>query len=168
MMGWGFTSCKDDELEPVVPVLEANGEATAWNTAKFTVSTSSITEYAWMVLPSSETVPSDAVLYKSGNVVTVSEDGTATYELDNLSRLTEYTVYIAAKYVDEHQVEQAYPEMVTVEFTTLDYTDDITVTKVKMDGFDAHIKVPEKVKKGESVLKWVYRTLLCTTATRTV
>lgn len=88
MMGWGFTSCKDDELEPVVPVLEANGEATAWNTAKFTVSTSSITEYAWMVLPSSETVPSDAVLYKSGNVVTVSEDGTATYELDNLSRLT--------------------------------------------------------------------------------
>ncbi len=154
MMGWGFTSCKDDELEPVVPVLEANGEATAWNTAKFTVSTSSITEYAWMVLPSSETVPSDAVLYKSGNVVTVSEDGTATYELDNLSRLTEYTVYIAAKYVDEHQVEQAYPEMVTVEFTTLDYTDDITVTKVKMDGFDAHIKVPESVKKGESVLKW--------------
>lgn len=153
-MGWGFTACSDDELEPVVPVLEAVGEATAWNTANVTVSTTSITEYVWMVLPSSETVPSEAILYKNGTVVPVSEDGTSTIEIADLERLTDYTVYFAAKYIDEHQVEQAYPETVTVEFTTLDYTEDVTVTKIKVDGADVHIKAPEAVKAREKVLKW--------------
>lgn len=154
LMGMGFSACSKDETpDPVVPEMTAAGQATSWDTAKVTVSTKSISEWAWMVLPANEQVPSETIIFKDGTVV-AGQDGETTLSIDGLERLTKYSFYAAAKYVDEYQQEKFLEEVVTTEFTTLDYTDEITITKVKVDGMDVHIKVPEQVKAGTSVLKW--------------
>ena len=153
LMGWGFTACSNtDEPTPVVPEMTAVGQATSWDTATVTVSTKSISEWAWMVLPSTEQVPSETIIFKDGTVV-AGQDGETTLSIDGLERLTDYSFYAAAKYMDG-KVEKFLEEIVTTEFTTLDFSDEITITKVKVDGFDMHIKVPESVKAGTSVLKW--------------
>ena len=154
LMGFGFSACSNEDVpEPVVPEMAAAGQATSWNTATVTVSTKSISEWAWMVLPANEQVPSETIIFKNGTLVE-GVDGEVTINLDNLSRLTEYSFYAAAKYVDEYQKEQFYEDVVVAEFTTLDYSDDVTITNIKIDGLDVHIKVPEQVKAGTSVLKW--------------
>jgi hypothetical protein len=151
LMGWGFTACSNtDEPTPVVPEMTAAGQATSWDTATVTVSTKSISEWAWMVLPADEQVPSETIIFKDGTVV-AGQDGETTLSIDGLERLTKYSFYAAAKYMDG-KVEKFLEEVVTTEFTTLDYSDEITITKVKVDGFDIHVKVPEQVKSGSSVL----------------
>ncbi len=160
LMGFGFSACSKDETpEPVVPEMAAVGEGTSWNTAKVTVSTKSISEWAWMVLPANEQVPSETILFKDGTVV-AGQDGDVVIEVDGLSRLTDYSFYAAAKYIDEYQQEKFYEDVVVAEFTTLDYTDDVTVTNIKIDGADIHIKVPENVKAGDAVLKWGIQNLV--------
>ena len=154
LMGMGFSACSKDETpDPVVPEMAAVAEATSWDTAKVTVSTKSISEWAWMVLPANEQVPSETIIFKDGTAVE-GADGEITININGLDRLTEYSFYAAAKYVDEYQQEKFFEDVVVAEFTTLDYSEEVTITKVKVDGMDVHIKVPEQVKAGTSVLKW--------------
>jgi hypothetical protein len=157
---------KDDaepepEPEPVVPVLtiqgvSENGEvanaATSWDSASIKVSTENIVEFAWMLQTADEKAPSsESIVFKNGTVVK-PEGASTTLEFKDLARLTDYVVYIAAKVPATEEATRAdgetefYGEVIKVKFSTPDYSDEVTVVKVKPDGFDLHVKFPASVR----------------------
>ena len=176
LLAGGFVACsKDDtepepEPEPVVPTLtiqgvSENGEvanaATSWDSASIKISTENIVEYAWILQTADESAPaSEAIVFKNGTVVKPS-NGTSTIEFKDLARLTDYVVYIAAKVPAQEEATRAdevktefYGEVIKVKFSTPDYSDEITVVKVKPDGFDLHVKFPASVSEKGSSIKW--------------
>lgn len=154
LVGGGFTACSDDEkVAPPQPAMAVEGEATSWGSAAFTVTTNDIVEYAWMVLESTEEAPEETVVFMDGTTVAAPEAETKI-EVSGLVGLTDYTLYVAAKAVPASQQveEEFYGEVIAVPFTTLDYTDDVTIIKTTSDGAQIAIKYPEIA--AEKVVKW--------------
>lgn len=169
----GLVACSKDDTtpeeptpDPVVPTVtiqgvDANGEvanaATSWNSASVTVSTEAIVEFAWMLQTAEETAPvSEAIVFKNGTVVTPTT-GSTTLEFTDLARTTDYVVYIAAKVAAEEETKAEtafYGEIIKIKFSTPDYSDEITVVKVKQDGFDLHVKFPASVSEKGNSIKW--------------
>ena len=152
----GFTACSNDETGPgKTPVLSVeSATATSWGSAEFTVLTGNIDEYAWIVLPSDEATPSEAVIFMDGTVVTAPATTSVIKATGNMVALTDYKIHVAAK-VATHgaQLEDAfYGEVITVPFTTLDYTDDVTIIRTTKEGAEIAIKYPEIA--AENVVKW--------------
>ena len=152
----GFTACSNDETGPgKTPVLSVeSATATSWGSAEFTVLTGNIDEYAWIVLPSDEATPSEAVIFMDGTVVTAPATTSVIKATGNMVALTDYKIHVAAK-VATHgaQLEDAfYGEVITVPFTTLDYTDDVTIIRTTKEGAEIAIKYPEIA--AENVIKW--------------
>lgn len=159
----------EPEPEPVVPVLtiqgvSENGEvanaATSWDSASIKVSTENIVEFAWMLQTADEKAPSsESIVFKNGTVVK-PEGASTTLEFKDLARLTDYVVYIAAKVPATEEATRAdgetefYGEVIKVKFSTPDYSDEVTVVKVKPDGFDLHVKFPASVREKGSSIKW--------------
>ena len=159
----------EPEPEPVVPVLtiqgvSENGEvanaATSWDSASIKVSTENIVEFAWMLQTADEKAPSsESIVFKNGTVVK-PEGGSTTLEFKDLARLTDYVVYIAAKVPATEEATRAdgetefYGEVIKVKFSTPDYSDEVTVVKVKPDGFDLHVKFPASVREKGNSIKW--------------
>lgn len=153
-VGAGFTACSDDEkVAPPQPAMAVEGEATSWGSAAFTVTTNDIVEYAWMVLESTEEAPEETVVFMDGTTVAAPEAETKI-EVSGLVGLTDYTLYVAAKAVPASQQveEEFYGEVIAVPFTTLDYTDDVTIIKTTSEGAQIAIKYPEIA--AEKVVKW--------------
>ena len=145
LVGGGFTACSDDEkVAPPQPAMAVEGEATSWGSAAFTVTTNDIVEYAWMVLESTEEAPEETVVFMDGTTVAAPEAETKI-EVSGLVGLTDYTLYVAAKAVPASQQveEEFYGEVIAVPFTTLDYTDDVTIIKTTSEGAQIAIKYPE-------------------------
>ncbi|MBR4995861.1 MAG: hypothetical protein IKY82_07350 [Alistipes sp.] len=168
-----LVACSKDDTTPgeepevivpelTIPGISENGElanaATSWNSASVKIATTSIVEYAWVLQTAAQTVPSEAVIFKTGTVV-VPEGAESTIELTDLARLTDYQLCIAAKVPATENATKAeateyYGEVITVKFSTPDYSDELTVVKVKQDGFDLHLKFPADVTERGNVLKW--------------
>ena len=106
-----MVACQKDEPEvepeePVVPTLTIqgvgeNGEvanaATSYDSASIKISTENIVEFAWMLQTAEENAPaSESIVFKNGTVVK-PEGSSTTLEFNDLTRLTDYVVYIAAK-----------------------------------------------------------------------
>ena len=152
----GFTACSNDETGPgKTPVLSIEkAVATSWGSADITVLTGNIDEYAWMVLPSDEATPSEAVIFMDGTVVTSPATTSTIKATGDMVALSEYKIHIAAK-VAGHGVQLENPfygEVVSASFTTLDYTDEVTVLRTTKEGADIAIKYPEIA--AENVVKW--------------
>lgn len=170
LMGVGFVACSDDDTTPEVPPVEPsltipglgdNGvlasAATSWNSASIKVSTEAIVEFAWVLQTADQSAPAEAVIFKNGTVVAPTTS-TSTIELKDLNRLTDYVVYIAAKVAADEttraEATEYYGEVIAVKFSTPDYSDEITIVKLKQDGFDMHIKFPASVKEKGNSIKW--------------
>ena len=170
-----MVACQKDEPEvepeePVVPTLTIqgvgeNGEvanaATSYDSASIKISTENIVEFAWMLQTAEENAPaSESIVFKNGTVVKPQGSST-TLEFNDLTRLTDYVVYIAAKVPATEDATRAdevatefYGEIIKVKFSTPDYSEEITVVNVKQDGFDLHVKFPESVREKGSSIKW--------------
>lgn len=155
MIGAGFTACSnDDTVTKRNPVISAEGEATSWGSAEITVVTGDIAEYAWLVLPSNEPAPEESVIFMDGTVVKNPATVSTIKASGNMVALTNYTLYIAAKVLPTNgQMEKSfYGEVISVPFTTLDYTDDVTIIRTTRDGAEIAIKYPEL--SSDKVVKW--------------
>lgn len=159
LVGGGFTACSDDETEgPVLnPTLSVEGEATSWGTAEFTVLATDIVEYAWVVLPAEEAAPEEAVVFMDGTVVT-EPAAESKIDASGFVGLTDYVLYVAAKTPPTREqsnsgiMEAFYGEVIAVPFTTLDYTDAITIIRTTSEGAQIAIKYPEIA--AEKIVKW--------------
>ena len=151
----GFTACSNDETGPGKPSMLSieSVVATSWGSAEVTVLTENIDEYAWMVLPSDEATPSEAVIFMDGTVVTSPATTSKFQASGNMVGLTEYKIHIAAKVAGGAQMQDPfYGEVVSASFTTLDYTDEVTILRTTSEGAMISIKYPEIA--AENVVKW--------------
>lgn len=155
LLGAGITACTetpDDGGENVVVTLTAELAKAEGNTAEIVVNSTGISELAYVVMGSAENAPIPIVLFKDGTIVSVKSEQT-TISLEDLEYEANYSIHIAGKIASNkggfHQ------EVVSVDFKTADYTEDVTVIRLNYDGADIHVRVPEEVKARGNKLKWM-------------
>ena len=157
-IGAGITGCSKDDTRSQFPVLTAVGEATGYNSAKVTVTSDVIGEYAYLALPASEVAPDAAVVFKEGTVVTAPATfSTFNVTLDNGAdvALSDYVVYVAGKVASyDGASTDFYKEVIEVPVTTLDFTDDVTILRTSAEGMDVHVRFPAQVAAQNKVVKW--------------
>ena len=125
------------------PVVDAN-------TVSVAVATTGISEYAYLLQGSGDAAPIEAVIFKGGTVVTAT-DGTSTIVLEDLEYDSSYTLYIAAR----KNKGGFYGEVLEADFSTIGYSEDVTIIRYNYDGADIHVKIPEAVKARGNKLKWM-------------
>ena len=169
--GLGLNSCQTPEEEQEEPVIDDNGEgeddttepslevafvSSSANGATFTVKTNGITQIAYAAFAGTpEAEQTEDVLFMNGTVLEC-EDGESEITVSGLEPNTNYTLYVAATTVDD----EYYGEVVTQDFSTGDYEEDVTMVDIGYNSFTVHVKVPESVKETGNVLRFSYGNLV--------
>lgn len=151
-LGGGLAACTDtpEEGEQSGPAtLTAEVTNVVDNSVDVTLTTSGISEYAYILTGSAESAPIAVVIFKDGKSVATT-NGSSTISLDNLEFETDYTLHIAAKL----SKGGFYDEVVSVDFTTGNYTSDVQIIRIKPDGADIRVKFPDEVKARGNKIKW--------------
>ncbi len=154
LLGAGITACTDtpeegEQGEPATLTAEVTNSVA--NAVDVTVNSTGISEFAYMLQLSTESEPLAVIVFKDGTTVKATSDIT-TIKLDNLEYQTDYTLYIAGKLASKNG--GFYNEVVSVDFSTANYTDEVTMIRINYDGADIHVDVPEDVKARGNKLKW--------------
>ena len=139
--------------EPSVEIAFASSDA---NSAAFTVKTAEIAQIAYAAFAGTpEAEQTEDVLFMNGTVLEC-EDGESEITVSGLEPNTSYTLYVAATTVDD----EYYGEVVTQDFSTGDYEDDVTMVDIGYNSFTVHVKIPESVKENGNVLRFSYGNLV--------
>lgn len=149
----GFTACQDgpnEGGENVVASVAAELVKAEGNAAEVVVTATGVKELAYQLLVSTEEAPMPVIIFKDGVAVTPQGEQT-TISLPDLEYETSYTLHIAARLVKGG----FYKEPVSVDFTTANYTGDVTIIRYNYDGADIRVNIPEEVKARGNKLKWM-------------
>lgn len=167
LLAWGgLSGCKtpeeDNEEEPIIdeeviePSVEVTFVSSDSKSASFIVTTKDITKIAYAAFAGTpEAEQTEDVLFMSGTVLDCA-DGETSISVSGLEPVTDYTLYLAAT----TEEDQYYGQVVTTDFTTLDYEDDVTLVETDYNGFSVHVKMPESVKEKGNVLRFAYGNLV--------
>ena len=144
----GFTSCSDDDDAPAGPSTsvtvpsEADGSVTA-TTAKFTFTTSGVTELAYKAVKveaedRAADAPEAEVIFAEAEKTFPMVDGENVIEVDGLEGATDYVVYFAMKTVQETFRLESY------NVTTAGYGDQL-LTMISTSPFSVkfHVNMPD-------------------------
>ena len=160
LLAWGgLSGCKTPEeeqeeptpevTEPSVEIAFASSDA---NSAAFTVKTAEIAQIAYAAFAGTpDAEQTEDVLFMNGTTAEC-KDGDNSITVSGLEPNTNYTLYVAAITVDD----EYYGEVVTQDFSTGDYEEDVTLVDVGYNNFTVHVKVPESVKENGNVLRFSY------------
>ena len=124
------------------PILEVAVKSVTETTAELGINMAGLEEVAYVLATEEGDYSNRAVVFATG----VAVDTTATsVMLTELDANTKYWVYFAAK-VDS---DNYYVDVVSVNFTTKDYTFDkmLTLVDTELQGYKVRITVPEEVRK---------------------
>ena len=164
LLAWGgLSGCKTPEeeqeeptpevTEPSVEIAFASSDA---NSAAFTVKTAEIAQIAYAAFAGTpDAEQTEDVLFMNGTTAEC-KDGDNSITVSGLEPNTNYTLYVAATTVDD----EYYGEVVTQDFSTGDYEQDVTLVDVGYNNFTVHVKVPESVKENGNVLRFSYGNLV--------
>ncbi|HIZ86949.1 MAG TPA: hypothetical protein IAC03_02160 [Candidatus Coprenecus pullistercoris] len=159
----GLNGCKTPEEEQEKPTpdvtepsVEVSFVSSDSKSAAFTVKTSDILEIAYAAFAGTpEAEQTEDVLFMNGTTMECT-DGDNSITVSGLEPKTDYTLYIAATTTEDRY----YGEIVTADFTTTDYEDDVTLVETDYNGFSVHVKVPGSVKENGNVLRFSYGNLV--------
>lgn len=133
------------------PTAELSVVTTGTTEAVLNLHTGSISEYAWLVYSEDPgTAPVPDVLFATGTV-SACVDGDNAFTVSGLEGNMTYTVYLAAKTIDD----EYYSDVLSATFTTTDYTEPLTVVEADYDGFRIHVNVPESVTSAGNALRYL-------------
>lgn len=152
--GVAFTGCVEDEPTPTPKPVDATVDVTVAdlgiNSVKIAVKTQNIIDFAYKM---SETELDAVALFGTGTKVTIENADVESINEISFSGLDSgvtYKVYFAF-----HTANGLYyDEVVCAEFTTLAYTDNITVVDTMYDGFKVFLKIPEQTKARGNALRY--------------
>ncbi len=154
LIGFAFSACTPDQKEPDQPKptemsVELNVASVSSSGAVVEVVTSGVTSFAYLLNESE--IPSTAI-FGGGTLVEIEDATVSTtteVSFSGLESQVTYTVYFAARN-EEGISETVYP----VEFTTVGYTDVLTVVDRMYDGFAVHIALPDEVIERGNALRY--------------
>lgn len=153
LCGGTLSSCSDDDNGN-------NGTATTGQltlklvqaesvSATFELTSSNVSECAYMVAKAAEaTEPTQDIIYARGTHFNVSE-ATTQFVVSNIEPDTDYIIYLVGRSGD-HFVGNT----VNATFKTTDFTDPVTITARKHDGFSVHFKLPQEVKERGNAIRF--------------
>lgn len=145
----GGVSCVDENKQDV-PTAEVSVVSTDANSVEILLRTTSISEYAYLVYKDGEESSSDEnILFASGTTGTCT-DGENTVTVTGLEPMTKYEVVFGFKTAGGGFLGNT----AGAEFTTKDYTEDLTLVSTTPDGFSVHVKMPQSVLDNEHVLRY--------------
>ena len=147
-----FSACSDDDDAAAnLPQLSVNFVTSDATTAKFGVSAQNISECAYLVKSSKDNVaPSKDVIFARGTHFQVSGADNDTLVVPELKPNSNLVLYVAAKDAGKNLLDK----VVSVSFSTTDFTEPITIVERKSDGFTVHVKVPESVKANKNAIRF--------------
>ena len=152
LVGFAFSACTPDT--PDTPQSEAsvqiNVASVTANGAVIEVVTTGVSSFAY--LQNENELPATAI-YGGGTIVEVADASVSTtseVKFSGLESEVSYTVFFAVKDANSILSETVYP----IEFTTVGYTDALTVVDRMLDGFAVHVIVPEDVKARGNALRY--------------
>ena len=149
--GGMLSGCEEPLVTPDPPTAELTLKSAGATDAVLVLKTSSISEYAWAVYSETPgTAPTADVLFMSGTVGNCV-DGDNEFTVSGLEGNTDYTLYLAAKTVED----EYYQEILSAVITTTDYTEPLTVVEANYDGFRIHVNVPESVTSAGNALRYL-------------
>ena len=149
--GGMLSGCEEPLVTPDPPTAELTLKSAGATDAVLVLKTSSISEYAWAVYSETPgTAPTADVLFMSGTVGNCV-DGDNEFTVSGLEGNTDYTLYLAAKTVED----EYYQEILSAVITTTDYTEPLTVVEADYDGFRIHVNVPESVTSAGNALRYL-------------
>lgn len=96
-----------------------------------------------------------AVIFANGTGA-ACEDGDNTIAVKKLEPNTKYKVYLAAKTVEGGY----FDKILTAEFTTIDYTETLTVTDLTGKSIAIHVKMPQETEQRGNVLRYALTDLV--------
>lgn len=123
--------------------------------AKFDVLTSGIKSFSYLL--SDVEAPATAIL-ASGQKVNIEATDVETKSEVTVSGLdagNTYTVYFAF----QPAAGGIYEEVMKVEFTTVAYTDTVTVVDTMYDGYEVHLDIPAEVIERGNAIRYTTATL---------
>ena len=143
---FGLQGCSDDEggndgKNPPPTINVEVGDVTR-TTASFTITTSGAADYAYAVLPASETIADAEALFENGIVAMFEGAKKVEVKIEDLTGDTEYKLYAAARNLNPFLYSKLVSESID---THVAYTDMITLESVKTTSFAYHIMKPEGV-----------------------
>ena len=149
---FGLQGCSDDEggndgKNPPPTINVEVGDVTR-TTASFTITTSGAADYAYAVLPASETIADAEALFENGIVAMFEGAKKVEVKIEDLTGDTEYKLYAAARNLNPFLYSKLVSESID---THVAYTDMITLESVKTTSFAYHIMKPEGVAKYKHV-----------------
>ena len=157
-----FVSCTDPVEDWIVDGvgIKATLKSTAPTTAIVEVQTSGLSAIAWQAvrtdLLSAEELaalksPMPVVIFAKGDSKEVS-NGTTEITVANLIPNATYNVYIVGETASDGSLSKE--AIVVSDIKTADFADDIRVHNVNYKGFSVDVKVPDRVKEEDHLIKW--------------
>ncbi|MGN0201408.1 MAG: hypothetical protein ACI399_00695 [Candidatus Cryptobacteroides sp.] len=149
------TGCNEEpKIVPEVASAEATVVSAEAMTATIKLTTKLLTEYAYVVRTDATSADDAAIIFLEGNSGELV-DGDTEIVLKGLHGNTDYIV----KFAFRESESQFYAEILTVEFTTGDYTDNLTILETTDEGFTIHFKVPQEVKDRNNAIRYNFGSL---------
>ena len=152
VVGFAFSACQPDtpEEKPAQASVQINVASVTASGAVIEITTQGVSSYAYIM--NELELPATAI-YGGGTVVEIEDASVSTtteVSFSGLEATTDYTVFFAVKDTKNVLSETVY----TAEFTTIGYSDVLTVVDRMYDGFSVHIAVPEDVKARGNGLRY--------------
>lgn len=153
--------CKEEPLDPEPDPkpepqtttfnVEVDDEAVTATSAQIVITYENAVKYAYLLEPA-ETPTDPAVVFATGIEGDLT-DGRTVVTLQQLAPVTPYIVYFAAQIDNENY----FDEIVEVEFTTTDFSDETTVYDITANSFALHVNLPEetaqRVAAGQTAVR---------------
>ena len=159
-VGGSVASCSDDPDSPPLPPVEPTGELAVSkveaNTAELVLKSQHLTEYAYVTQSDGSAAMTDPAVIFANGTGAACEDGDNTIAVKKLEPNTKYKVYLAAKTVEGGY----FDKILTAEFTTIDYTETLTVTDLTGKSIAIHVKMPQETEQRGNVLRYALTDLV--------
>lgn len=130
--------------------------ATTAQTVSVEVKTVKIKAFAYSAVKAEdagESAPTADVVFADGKMVECT-DGTHTFTIEEMSPNTEYVIYVAGllSEADANGTNQPYEKVLSIQATTGDFTDELTIFDDNGRHFKVHIK--PTLSDPANVIKW--------------
>ena len=139
-----LSSC-NPQITDLTPSAAISVEA-GTTSAAVTFTTANLREYAYSVSEPGAEITDPVVLFAKGTTGSLS-NGDNLVTVSGIEGNHTYAISAAFKISDN----EFYSEVLTAEFTTGAYTQNLTLVNTTYDGFTVHFKRPEEVQEGNVV-----------------
>lgn len=152
-----FVGCTEDPLEGFIgnDQLSAKVKSEGASSVTLSVHTEGLSRIAWLAKRTDNasgevTAPMPVIIFSTGSQKEVS-NGTHSVVVNGLAPNATYNVYLVGEIASSGDLTKS---VVEIGVKTSSFTEDFNVHSINYRGFSVDVKVPERVKEEDHLIKW--------------